>query len=96
MPPVPPMSTEAELREVLHRSTLPLATISLVDLAIVDANHAALGALGFDDNELSSVHLSDILQPADEKTARIEMGLLAEGAIQAYEARRKLQHADGS
>jgi PAS domain S-box-containing protein len=95
MPPVPPMSTEAELREVLHRSTLPLATVSLLDLTIRDANHAALCVLGFDDSDLSSISLSDVLQPADEETARIEMKLLAEGSIVAYEARRKLQHDDG-
>jgi PAS domain S-box-containing protein len=91
---MPPPNTEAELREVLHRSTLPLATVSMVDLTVRDANHAALCALGYDD-EFTAMSLADVLQPADAKVARTEMALLADGAILAYEAHRKLQHADG-
>ena len=87
-------STEGELREAMHRNPLPLALIALDTMEFVDVNAAAKRLFGASDG--FDVAVADILLPEDTENARRALALVAQGAIQAYETRRRLRRADGS
>jgi PAS domain S-box-containing protein len=90
------LTPEAELREVLHRSTLPIATFDLDDKRIVDANAAAREAIGIPPGGRLPQSLDEVIDPTQRQYSVDALHALAEGAIVAFESRRSLVCADGT
>ncbi len=87
---------EAELREVLHRSALAMATFDLDDMSFVDANVAARALVGLDEHASLPEKLSDIVLEAKGAEPSASLRLLADGEILAFEAQRHLRCVNGT
>ncbi len=87
---------EAELREVLHRSALAMATFDLDDMSFVDANEAARALVGLDDDAALPARFGAFILEAEAEDSRVAMRLLADGAILAFEAHLHLRIANGT
>jgi PAS domain-containing protein/DNA-binding CsgD family transcriptional regulator len=87
-------STEAELRDAMHRNPLPLALIALDTMQFLDVNEAARRLIGASDDV--EITLANVLLPEDEENARQALALIAHETIHAYETRRRLRRTDGT
>jgi PAS domain S-box-containing protein len=86
---------DTELRDVVHRSPLALALISLDSLVLVDANDAALAILGRREPLRFPVRLHEVLPTEDAAPAARALRLIADGTIHSYDAARRLRREDG-
>jgi PAS domain-containing protein/DNA-binding CsgD family transcriptional regulator len=87
---------DAQLRDVLHRSALPLALVDLDTLLIVDANDAARALLGEHGDVQLPLALHDVLLPEDEARVVSALQLVRDGTIHSYDASRRLRRSDGA
>jgi PAS domain S-box-containing protein len=90
------LSGEADLREVLHQNALPIAIFDLESMQFVDANAAARALVGLDEDAALPETVADIFDAVEEERSAASLRLLADGAIIAFEARRRLQRVDGT
>ncbi len=91
-----PETTTAELREVVQRSTLPLALLELGTMLLVDANAPACQIIGVEFPVDAPVPLGVLLAPDDAAHAAQALQLVADGTIDGYEANRKVLRSDGA
>src|SRR4051794_33084860 len=90
------LTGDGELREVLHKSTLPIAIFDLGSMRFLDANEAARAVIGLDAVADLPEAVSDVFIGVDEQRASASARLLADGAVIAFEARRDLRRSDGT
>jgi len=89
-------SAEVDIRDVLHQSALPIATFDLDSMRLIDANTAARALVGLSDDDELPERVADVVVGVAEEQLSTLLGLLGDGTILAFEARRHLRHADGT
>jgi PAS domain S-box-containing protein len=90
----PPEPTEADLRQALEQSALPVAVLDLTTMQLTAANRAACEITGRT-YPIEPLGIGEVLSPDEAEHARHALQLIADGTIHGYEARRKLMRTDG-
>jgi PAS domain S-box-containing protein len=88
-------TVDEQLRDLLHRSPLPLALLDLDSMLFVDANEPARRLLSEKGDVEFPVALREVLLPEDHGAAERALQLVADGTINSYDARRNVRRADG-
>jgi PAS domain S-box-containing protein len=88
-------TSDAELREAMYRSPLPLGLIDLAETTLIDANAPARAALGLGDDDFPR-SVDQLLAGEDASHARDALRLVADGTLHAYETRRRFLRPDGT
>jgi PAS domain S-box-containing protein len=89
-------TVDEDLRDLLHRSPLPLALLDLDSMTFVDGNEPARELLGEKGEIDFPVALRNVLLPKDRGAAERALQLVADGTINSYDARREVRRSDGA
>jgi PAS domain S-box-containing protein len=90
-----PMVLAEDLLTALHKSPLPFALVDVDALVILDANQAARRLIGLSGRDVATP-LQDVVLPDRREKVYEILALLDDGALDAYQAQREFQAADGT